>query len=510
MHQKLMEHSLKNRFAIRLIKFIGDIPKWVQMLFKCHTNCTSNVIKKMNSLKLMTSFLTIFFPVVMVAQTITGNLTLLLNQPVKLESFNGLISYPVGTTTIDGEGNFQLNYSKSDYGVGYLMSADNKAFFVVLSGEDIEIKGEAFSYPETIKVLKGQENQWFEQYATEHPKREQTLNAWNYLEKFYQSDSLFAIQEAPKQAIQKEIVRIKDEDAGFLATLPIDSYVYWFLPTRKLISSVSVLAQYRPNEISIAIAAFRNMDYTDPRLYKSGLFRDAMESHFWLIENSGKPLDSVFIEMQVSIDSMMETLAKDEKILNEVTNYLFDLLERHSLFQASEYLALKVLNEVNCTIDSDLSKQLETYRAMKKGNIAPDFNFNLDEMEKGSFMHNQPKKLSDINSAYTVVVFGASWCPKCTEELPVIANLYPKWKGKGVEVVFVSLDENEKLFRQFVIDFPFISVCDFKKWDSPIAINYFVFATPTMFLIDEKRTIILRPNSVKQLDAWVDWQISDP
>jgi hypothetical protein len=170
-------------------------------------------------------------------------------------------------------------------------------------------------------------------------------------------DSLFAGQKTPNQSIQNEKKRIKEEDAAFLASLPKDSYVSWFLPTRKLVSTVSGVAQYRTDEIPSTLAAFRNMDYTDQRLYKSGLFKDAIESHFWLLENSGKSLDSVFVEMKVSIDTMMNNLVKDEKKLNEVTDYLFDLLERHSLFQASEYLAIKVLNEVSCTIDSDLAKQ---------------------------------------------------------------------------------------------------------------------------------------------------------
>ena len=106
-----------------------------------------------------------------------------------------------------------------------------------------------------------------------------------------------------------------------------------------------------------------------------------------------------------------------------------------------------------------------------------------------------------------MVVFGASWCPKCTEELPEIVKYYSKWKALGVEVVFVSLDEDEKLFKSFTGVFPFISICDFKKWNSPIVNSYYVFGTPTMFLLDEKREILLRPNSVKQMEAWVDWYL---
>jgi thiol-disulfide isomerase/thioredoxin len=441
------------------------------------------------------------------SQTITGNLSLLTNQSISLEGFNGLKSYPISSSKIDDKGNFELIYSKADYGVGYLMSSDKKPLFVLLSGENIELAGEALSYVESIKITKGKENQWFEQYAKEHPKRDQALSAWSYLEKMYTADTLFALQLTPQKSIAQEKKRIKDEDSTFLAELPKDSYVSWFLPMRKLVSGASTIAQYRPEEIPATIKAFRAIDYTDNRLYKSGLFKDAIESHFWLLENSGRSLDSVFIEMKVSIDAMMDNLVKDEKILNEVTDFLFDLLERHSLFQASEYLALKVLNEVSCTIDNDLAKQLETYRAMKKGNTAPNILFEGDNIAPGYGTNKFPKKLSDLNSSYTVVVFGASWCPKCTEELPEIVNLYPKWKDEGVDVVFISLDEDESAYKDFVKNFPFISTCDYKKWDSKIVKDYYVFGTPTMYLLDKKREILLRPNSVHQMDSWVDWYL---
>ena len=111
-----------------------------------------------------------------------------------------------------------------------------------------------------------------------------------------------------------------------MANLPEGSYVSYYLPLRKLVSSVSTIAQYRTEEIPATFAAFRKMDYTDPRLDKSGLLKDAVESHFWLIENSGRSLDSVYIEMQISIDSMLENLLTDETKLNEITEHLFKFL----------------------------------------------------------------------------------------------------------------------------------------------------------------------------------------
>ena len=439
--------------------------------------------------------------------TINGTFPNLAKQQIKLNGFNGFDPHTIDSIQADEKGVFNLSYNAKDYGMGYLSAAENKLFFVVLGSENIKLKGDSFAPAERFEIIEGKENQLFEQYASEHPRREQALSAWGYLEKIYIKDSLFAVQETPKQAIASEKQRIITEDSLFLAGLASDSYVSYYLPLRKLVSSVSTIAQYRTEEIPAAIASFRKIEYTDPRLQKSGLLSDVIESHFWLIENSGRSLDSVYIEMNKSIDILVENLLSDEKKLNEISEYLFKSLEKRSLFKSSEYLAIKLLYEKSYTINNDFAAQLESYRAMKKGNIAPDFDFNKDLITPGYEPAKLPQKLSDLKSKFTVVVFGASWCLQCPQELSKISGLYKKWKEQGVEVVFVSLDEDEKIFKNFASVFPFISICDYRKWESPIVQKYHVFATPTIYLLDNKREILLRPNSVIQLDSWVDWYL---
>ena len=444
----------------------------------------------------------------MAQQTIKGNFPALAHQEVKLVGFEGFNTYVIDRSKVNENGIFKLSFNPSDYGMGYLAGEDGSTFIVIMAvGEDLMLEGEFLSSPETVMITTGRQNQLFERYATEHPRREQALSAWDYLERIYHHDPLFAGHDAAKQAIASEKQRIKQEDKAFLTGLDPDTYVSWYLPVRKLVSSVPTIAQYRTEEIPAAIAAFRNMDHTDPRLYKSGLLANVIESHFWLIENSGRSLDSVFIEMNTSIDHLIENLVSDEKKFNEITQYLFNLLEKRSLFGASEYLALKILNEVGCTVDDNFAGQLESYRAMKIGNTAPDIEFNNEYLAPGYQPAHAPQNLSDIQSKYTVVVFGSSCCPQCPEELYQLARLYSKWKTHAVEVVFVSLDEEAEVFRSFAGIFPFISICDFQKWESPVVKAWHVFATPTMYLIDDKREIILRPNSVSQMDAWVDWYL---
>jgi thiol-disulfide isomerase/thioredoxin len=439
------------------------------------------------------------------AQTLTATFPSMAGELVRFGTFQGIQSRTLDSVKVGQSGNFSFSFKPDKPAIGYLITAENKPYFLILDkNERIRLQGGHLSYSESVQILEGQQNQAFATYAVQHPRREQALSAWGYLEKIYTLDSLFAVQSVPTMAIQSEKVRIKQEDQAYLEALNPSWYVRWYLPMRRLVSDVSTIAQYRTEEIPATITAFRTLDYTDERLYRSGLLKDAIESHFWLLENSGRSLDSVYLEMKVSIDSMMLFLVKNESRLNEVTDYLFDLLERHSLFQASEYLALKVLNESSCTLNSDLAKQLETYRAMKKGNVAPDISF--DKNLKSALVP-LPKKLSDLQCTYTLIVFGASWCETCKQEVPKIASLYPKWKAKGLEVVFISLDETKEAFEQFVTPFPFTSYCDYGKWNSKVAADYYVFGTPTMFLLDPKRSIVLRPNSIPQMDAWVDWYL---
>ena len=52
-----------------------------------------------------------------------------------------------------------------------------------------------------------------------------------------------------------------------------------------------------------------------------------------------------------------------------------------------------------------------------------------------------------------------------------------------------------------------MSIYDYKKQDSEIVKDYYDFATTTMYLLNDKRKVLLRPYSVQQMDAWVDWYL---
>ena len=441
-----------------------------------------------------------------IAQTVSSTFPPLAHQTITLEGTKGFDTYSIGTVKADEKGQFTLTYSPADYGIAFISGEDKKPFVVILEKSGIRLEGQLLSEASSIRILEGQENRWFEQYNQEQGKREQALSAWAYLQNLYQNDPLFAKEKVPNQAIDTEVLRIKQEDGQFIESLPADSFVRWFLPIRKLVSSVGAVAQYRTAELPQTIAAFRGMDYADPRFQNSGLFRDLFESQFWLLENSGGSLDSIYGEMEVSIDAILADVAKNAPLYNEMTAYLVEIFERRSLSSAAEYLALTALKQDKVVLQPRLAMQLEGYRAMKVGTTVPEIQFAGDILLQGKPI-TYPTRLTEVAAPYRLVIFGASWCPACSEAMAELIPLYEKWNQLGLEAIFVSLDTDPKAFQAYSEGMPFIAFSDYKKWDTQSVSDYYVSSSPSYYLIDQEGKLLLRPISVKQIDAWVDWKL---
>jgi hypothetical protein len=295
------------------------------------------------------------------SQNLSGQLSGMPEQGMTLKGFKGVKSYVIDSIITDANGKFKFEFNKEDYGMGLLVSENNKPFIAVLANEDVVLNGESTSIPESIQITKGPQNKAFMQYAKQQPKREQALSAWTYLQKMYKDEDLFNTETEAVKTIHKEIKRIHAGENNFLDQLPKDSYLQWYIPVRKLLSSVAQVAQSRTEDIPATREALRAIDYSDERLYKSGLLKDALDNHVWFIENSSGNLDLVFEDLNTSINIMYEDLIMDEAKFNEVTDYLFNLLEKRSLFTSAEYLAFKVLNDQSCTLNENVIPKLKAY-----------------------------------------------------------------------------------------------------------------------------------------------------
>ena len=76
------------------------------------------------------------------------------------------------------------------------------------------------------------------------------------------------------------------------------------------------------------------------------------------------------------------------------------------------------------------------------GQRIPDFDLNAGNGER--------IRPADFRGKILVINFWATWCPPCVEEMPSLNRFQQAFAGRGVEVLAISVDEDEKLYRDFL------------------------------------------------------------
>ncbi|MCO5251963.1 MAG: TlpA family protein disulfide reductase [Candidatus Kapabacteria bacterium] len=437
------------------------------------------------------------------ARQLTGYCQSHIHEEISLYGFNGLENYLLSQSETDSNGNFVLEYPEDYTGIGYIKISDTTGFYLVLHELDINVNITYTDKILNVDFTNSYENKIFKEYAVQHTQRENALSAWRYLQQLYDHSDLLNKDRNYKKLIDDEIESIKYDDYNYLINLEKATYVSWYLPKRKLLDDMSNSIKISKEDIPKYVEQFREIDLDDLKLIRSGLYQDLLICHFILIEKMNIAFDSILYEMNISIDYIIENLSRNNILLSKTALYLFNMFEKRSLIKSSEYLALAMLSNESCLLDTNVAKRFETYRKMKEGKIAPDFVFN-DDIFKNGVPFTSASSLSQINSKYKLIIFGASWCETCTSELSSLMNLYDKMKSKSIEVIFVSLDTEQSQFKKYSSKFPFISYCDYQKWNSRPVMDYLVFATPTIFLLDSKNQIFKRPISIEHVKSIVD------
>ncbi len=68
-------------------------------------------------------------------------------------------------------------------------------------------------------------------------------------------------------------------------------------------------------------------------------------------------------------------------------------------------------------------------------------------------------RLSDFDGRVRIVDFWATWCPPCVREIPHFQTLYETYRGKGLTVIGISMDQGgPRMVRRFAkkigMDYP--------------------------------------------------------
>ncbi len=118
-----------------------------------------------------------------------------------------------------------------------------------------------------------------------------------------------------------------------------------------------------------------------------------------------------------------------------------------------------------------------------------------------------PISVSDYHGKLLVLNFCAKWCGFCAPEIPYLKKVYEEHHSKGLEVIGVSLDENEAELREYIEEheIPWQQLFDEEGGKGDLAYYFGVTKVPSQWLIDRNGKIISVDTRKVQLSQLVKW-----
>lgn len=109
-----------------------------------------------------------------------------------------------------------------------------------------------------------------------------------------------------------------------------------------------------------------------------------------------------------------------------------------------------------------------------------------------------------IKGQMVLVVFWNSQFPACEEDIPSLRLLYKEYKSRGLEIVGVALDGNEKDVIQAYVkknNITWPQIFQPGGATGPLAVQYGIINYPTMFLVKKDGTVVSQNASLTEIKA---------
>jgi len=370
---------------------------------------------------------------------------------------------------------------------------NNQSFDVVFNDSDIFVLTSASHLREQLQVIESIDTRLYHRHqrAEGYIRYKQSVID-QMLEKYPSNDPFYEKIENKYIRLQKE----RHDSAIAITSNYPDTFVAKIIktgmvPVNKNLANRSGWENYRKKHF---------FDYTslsDAGILRSQALPNKILDFLGLYRKTSYNKAQQQAEFSKAVDTLIKYTQGNAEIFDFTINFLIDGFRRYEFNQLVDHIASQTEEALKC-LNSErrnaVKEKIQESQVATPGTKAPDIQL--------PGINGDTVRLKDFNGSMTLAVFWASWCPHCMRMLPELQKFYSQTDA-NLQVFAVSLDTDRDEWQKAAKKYPWTHVSDLKGWDSSAADKYQVYGTPSFFLLDGNRKVLVRSGSLTEIKRYI-------
>jgi peroxiredoxin len=407
------------------------------------------------------------------------------NQLLLCEHFGEKVRV-MDTLQLDEENRFLYHLAPAaPNGLYRLYISENKWLEFILGYNNVSFQTTAQSPMETLDIGTSWQNKRLYEYLgmlEANAEKKEALK--QFVEEYPETDRLMKLSE-------KALENMYKQEQGFLEDLR-DKHPDAFV-TRYLNFLFSKPKAYYLNDSKeLRREVISQKDWSNTVLLNSDAYSRSLINYLMLYADPDAGREKLSMNYRQAIDSIFSFIPEGSPVYDYAMLYLLEGFEQFEMESLIMHMIKNYSDKCSQT-QGKLENRITYYQKFHNGAKAPDFIC--------TDMTGEPVQFYEHVSGKTLLIFWATWCGHCKQMNQKLKQLYPDLNQAGVEIVSISLDDQPDELKTYMeqTNLPWPVWCDYQGWESPVAETYSLYATPTMLLIDDEKTILGKPLNVNQL-----------
>jgi len=433
------------------------------------------------------------------SQTIDITINNLNQNKIQFSYLNGEDVVFIDSLLSNSDYQFHYSFDKNGCHAGiYRLSLPfNNSIDFIIDHEDIIMKTDTNNILDSMVIVKSSANKLYYAFLKKNLLyKTKIAQLRSLLLKYSTSDDEYSLNKS-------KLAQLQTHYLSFIKNIAPDnlkSFVARYIRAIQF-QGPDFISPKEINKDSLKIQYLDNLDFKDDDLLYTDVFSSRLKKYLALFKHTEFSKDLLEKEYMTAVDSVLNKAKVNQLVYENITAYLINQFKELGYNEVIVYIVDNYVVKDDLCMDDQLKNSIQVRMDQSKRFIpgADVPNIILPDSS------GKDIRLMDIKAEKILILFFASWCPHCQRLLPKLIDFYNKQNKSEFEVLAVSIDTTRNDWLNFVrkYNLNWLNVSDLKGGNGKYIHDFYLFATPAMFLVNDKKKIIAILSDLEDLKKYI-------